>query len=412
MNRRGFIRDLAATAGLSAPALAQLRNPNDIIHVGIVGPGGRGTVLLRECIEYGSKYNARVVAACDIWNERRDAAAKRLREAYGTEPKVYRRLDDMLGDRDLDAVIIATPDHQHAKMLKQAVEAGKDVYCEKPMANVLSEANDAIDAVRRTGRIVQIGTQRRSYPKFRAAARMLQSGVIGDIIKVEQIFNDYAPYRWAQKPEALQSLKESDTDWKEFLYGKRYRPFDPRIYRSFRLFRDFSSGIIDQWMTHAIDAIHFITGESYPMSVVAEGGIYAWKDYRENYDTIEASLKYGFKGKPFLVSYLVCLCNGSGKAARVLGTKGTMEFEDSFRVSGDGIKGPQALRSAEEIPDDPAMHHMANWLDCVRRRDSKNIYASAEAGYGHSIACIMTTDALWSGRRMIFEPGKRDIHAG
>src|SRR5689334_19470096 len=142
MNRRDFIGK-AAVAGLAAPALSQTRNANDMIRVGIVGPGGRGTSLLRECVEYGSKYNARLVAACDIWKERRDAAGKRLREAYGAEPKLYNRLDDMLADQNLDAVIIATPDHAHAKMLKAAVESGKDVYCEKPMGNVLSEANDA-----------------------------------------------------------------------------------------------------------------------------------------------------------------------------------------------------------------------------------------------------------------------------
>jgi predicted dehydrogenase len=165
-------------------------------------------------------------------------------------------------------------------------------------------------------------------------------------------------------------------------------------------------------MTHAIDAIHFLTGESYPMSVIANGGTYSWKDYRENYDTIEASLKYGFKGKPFMVSYLVCLGNGAGSSARVMGTRGTLQFEDIFRVSGDGVQGPQALKSAEEIAGDPAMHHMANWLDCVRRRDTKSLYAPADsAGYGHSIACIMTTEALWSGRRMVFDPTARTIHA-
>jgi predicted dehydrogenase len=410
MNRRDFI-GTAAVAGLAAPALSQTRNANDIIHVGIVGPGGRGTSLLRECVEYGSKYNARLVAACDIWKERRDAAGKRLREAYGAEPKLYNRLDEMLADQNLDAVIIATPDHAHAKMLKAAVESGKDVYCEKPMGNVLSEANDALDACRKTGRVVQLGTQRRSYPKFRAAARILQSGRIGDIIKVEQIFNDYSPYRWAAKPEDLKALKETDTNWKEFLMGKPDRLFDPRIYRSFRLFREFSSGIIDQWMTHAIDAIHFLTGESYPMSSMAEGGLFTWKDYRENYDTLQAALTYGFKGKRFLVGYNVCLGNGAGSGARVLGTRGTLEFEDKFRVSGDGIKGPQAMTAAEEIPDDPALHHMANWLDCVRRRDPRGCYAPAEAGYGHSIACIMTTDSLWSGRRMNFDPVKRTIRA-
>ncbi|MFN0172352.1 MAG: Gfo/Idh/MocA family protein [Bryobacteraceae bacterium] len=411
MNRRQFVAKGSAAA-FAASAFSQTRSANDTIRVGIVGPGGRGTSLLRECIEFGSKFNARLVAACDIWTERREAAGKRLREAYGAEPKLYNRYHDMLADKDLDAVIIATPDHQHAKMLKAAVESGKDAYCEKPMGNVLSETNEALDAVRRTGRVVQLGTQRRSYPKFRAAARILQSGRIGDIIKVEQSFNTYSPYRWSAKPEAIAALKENDTNWKEFLYGKPDRPFDPRIYRSFRLFREFSSGIIDQWMTHAIDAIHFITGESYPMSAMADGGVYRWKDYRENPDTLQTALNYGFKGKPFLVSYGVCLANGAGAGARVLGTRGTMLFEDAFRVSGEGSKDPEALTAAEEIADDPAVHHMANWLDCVRRRDPKGCYAPVDAGYGHSIACIMATDSLWAGRRMTFDPQRRTIQAG
>src|SRR5205807_6347014 len=110
------------------------QRPNETIRVGIVGPGGRGTQLLKECIEFSGKYNSRVTAVCDIWNQRRDAAAKLVRESYGgAEPKVYKKLDELIGDKSIDAVIIATPDHAHAKMLKAAVEAGKDVYCEKPM---------------------------------------------------------------------------------------------------------------------------------------------------------------------------------------------------------------------------------------------------------------------------------------
>src|SRR5882672_2555057 len=300
MNRRNFL-------GAAASSVLSAQRPNNMIRVGIVGPGGRGTQLLKECIEFSGKYNSRVTAVCDIWNKRREAAAKLVRESYGgAEPKVYRKLDELIGDKSIDAVIIATPDHAHAKMLKAAVEAGKDVYCEKPMGNVLAELNAAMAAVEKSDRIVQLGTNRRSWAKYRAAARYIREGRIGDIVKVDLIWNFYSPFRWAVSEDQLNSLKESDVDWKEFLYGKPYRPFDPKIYRSFRLFRDFSSGIIDQWMTHAIDAIHFLTGESYPMSAVAEGGTYAWKDYRENYDTIEASLKYGFNGKPFMVSYLVC----------------------------------------------------------------------------------------------------------
>ena len=265
INRRTFI-EASAVAGLSAATLAQSSQAraavqNEIIRVGIVGPGGRGTGLMNECIEHGKSYNARMTAVCDIWNLRRDKAAARVKESYGEEPKVYRRYEQLLDDKDIDAIIIATPDHQHSKMLKLAVEAGKDAYCEKPMGNVLSETNDVLDAVNKSDRIVQIGTQRRSYPKYLAAAELMKQGRIGEVAKVDVIWNAYSPYRWSKSKADLNSLKQGDIDWGAFLMGKPDRPFDPRIYRSFRLFRDFSSGIIDQWMTHGVDVVHMLTGE-------------------------------------------------------------------------------------------------------------------------------------------------------
>ncbi|MBM3740149.1 MAG: Gfo/Idh/MocA family oxidoreductase [Acidobacteria bacterium] len=409
MKRRHF---LVSSAAAAAPAMAQTRSPNDRLRVGIVGPGGRGTGVMKECIEYGGKFNARVVAACDIWNLRRDAAAKLLRESYGTEPRMYSKYEDMLASKQLDAVIIATPDHLHATMLKAAVEAGLDVYCEKPMGNVLSEANAALDAVKRSGRIVQIGTQRRSYPKYRAAMRMIAEGRIGQILRADVIWNEYAPFRWARSDADLKSLQESDVNWKEFLGGKADRPFDPRMYRSFRLFREFSSGIIDQWMTHGIDVVHMLTGEPYPMSAFTEGFNAISKDYRENPDTIEVVLQYGFGGKRFMATYATCLANATGKATRIIGSRGAALVEDVWRITGAGVKSPDAAKD-EEIPDEPGVvHHMANWLDCVRRRDSAGLYCNADAGYGHSVACIMATDSLWAGKRMKFDPARRAIQQG
>jgi len=405
MNRRNFI-GAAAGSALSA------QRSNDLLRVGIIGPGGRGTQLLKECIEFSGKYNSRVTAVCDIWNKRRDAAAKLVQESYGgAEPKVYRKLDELIGDKSIDAVIIATPDHAHAKMLKAAVEAGKDVYCEKPMGNVLAELNAAMTAVEKSDRIVQLGTNRRSWAKYRAAARYIREGRIGDIVKVDLIWNFYSPFRWAVGDDDLKSLKESDVDWKEFLYGKPDRPFDPKIYRSFRLFPEFSSGIIDQHMTHAIDLLHFLTGELYPMTSVAEGGLFTFKDYRENYDNVQAVLKYGHGGRKFLATFEEGLANSAGKATRVMGTLGTVEGEEVYRISGEGSEHPRKIKNAEPLPDEPGtMHLMANWLDCVRRRDRKGLYCPAEAGYGHSVACIMTVDALRGGRRMAFDPKRREIH--
>ena len=417
MNRRHFLSaSSAAGLALAAPGRAdagQSRAANDVIQVGVIGPGGRGTQVMKECIEFGSIYGARVTAVCDIWNQRLEAAARLVSESYGGRPKSYRRYEELLADQEIDAVIIATPDHQHAKMLKAAVGAGKDVYCEKPMGNVLSETNEALAAVENTNRIVQIGTQRRSYARYRSAMDIMKEGRIGDIVKADVIWNAYSPYRWAKKQEDLDSLKESDVDWEAFLMGKPYRPFDPRIYRSFRLFREYSSAIIDQWMTHGVDVIHMLTGEPYPISVVAHGGLYHFLDYRENPDTVEVALEYGRDAKHFLASYSTCLNNAAGSATRVMGTLGTLEVENVWRVSGEGSEHPNALAKADEIPEKPGtLHHMANWLDAVRRRDHDALYAPAEAGYGHSIACIMATDALWSGRRKAFDPQSRRIQDG
>ena len=417
MNRRHFLSASSAAgvalAAAGQTAVGQSRGAKDVIQVGVIGPGGRGTQVMKECIEFGSNYNARVTAVCDIWTQRLEAAAKLVAESYSARPKSYRHHEEMLADQEIDAVIIATPDHQHARMLKAAVEAGKDVYCEKPMGNVLSETNDALAAVEKSDRIVQIGTQRRSYPRYRSAIDMMKEGRIGDIVKVDVTWNAYSPYRWAKKQEDLDSLKESDVDWEAFLMGKPYRPFDPKIYRSFRLFRDFSSAIIDQWMTHGVDVIHMLTGEPYPTSVVAHGGLYYFLDYRENPDTVQVALEYGRGAKKFLAGYSTCLSNAAGSATRVMGRLGTLEVENVWHVSGKGSEHPNALAGAEEIPEKPGtLHHMANWLDAVLRRDRGTLYAPVEAGYGHSIACIMATDALWSGRRKIFDPETKQIQDG
>lgn len=413
MNRRNFLRTSSAGLALTAtrgPAPSQ--SANDRIQVGIIGPGVRGMQLTKQCIEYGSKYNARVGAVCDTWTRHLEAAAKLVGESYGAKPKSYGHFEDMLADQELDAVMIATPDHTHAKMMKAALEAGKDVYVEKPMGNVLSEVNEAFETAERSDRVIQVGTQRRSFPRYRAAADIVREGRIGEIVKADVVWNMYSPYRWAKSQEDLDSVKESDINWEAFLMGKPHRPFDPKIYRSFRLFRDFSSAIIDQWMSHGIDVVHMLTGELYPASLVAHGGLYRYHDYRENPDTVQVALEYGHGDRKFPASFSVCLSTKGGRATHVLGTLGMLEVEDTWRVSGDGSEHPDALPDEKEVPEKPSDHHMANWLDAIRRRDRDAVYAPVEAGYGHSIAGIMATDSLWSGTRKVFNPGTREISDG
>ena len=324
----------------------------------------------------------------------------------------------------MDALIIATPDHAHAQILKLAAEAGMDAYCEKPMSNVLSEANEALDAVRKSGVIVQIGTQRRANPRYRKATRMIADGLIGDVVKVDLHWSFYSPYRWARKEKDILMARESDLDWGTWHMGRPQRPFDPRIFRCFRLFKDFSSGIIDQWMSHGIDLAHMLTGVSYPVSAVSHGGIYKWKDFRENPDTQEVTLEYQKGDEKFLAVYSTNWINGYGNGTRVHGTLGSFEGESfsnpdaDWQFSGQGVNSEGKIQDRIVVPresvdmDEMGMAHMTNWLDAVRRRDPKGLFCPVEAGYGHSIACIMATDAYWSGKRMVFDPKTRVIQAG
>jgi predicted dehydrogenase len=296
-------------------------------------------------------------------------------------------------------------------MLIQAVEAGKDVYCEKPLANDLKEANEALTVVRRSGRVVQMGTQRRSFAKYQTARDLIREGRIGNLVKVDICGNQHTPYRWAFKPEEFAAVRESDVDWKAFLMGKPDRPFDPKIYRSFRLFKEFSGAIIDQWMSHDIDMVHYMTDELYPLSSVAHGGIYDYRDFRENPDTVQVAFEYGRKRPKFLVAYTACLSNRAGFGTDYLGTKGTIEVADRFRLSGDGIgKEGDAVKEDIVLPDKAgAQHHMANWFSAIRQRSPQAVYAPIEAGYGQSVACIMATQSYWSGRRTTFDADRQQI---
>ena len=426
IHRRSFL-SRSAGAGLALagfPGILSARNVNNNINVGIVGPGGRGTGLLKRFLESGSHYGARLTAVCDLWNYRRDRAAALVEEKEGRAPRIYRHHEEILADKELDALIIATPDHAHAQILKLAADAGMDAYCEKPMSNVLSEANEALDAVRKAGVIVQIGTQRRANPRYRKATRMIADGLIGDVVKVDLHWSFYSPYRWARKEKDILMARESDLDWNTWHMGRPQRPFDPRIFRCFRLFKDFSSGIIDQWMSHGIDLAHMLTGVSYPVSAVSHGGIYKWKDYRENPDTQEVTLEYRKGDGKFLAVYSTNWINGYGNGTRVHGTLGSFEGESfsnpdaDWQFSGQGVNSEGKIQDRIVVPresvdmDEMGMAHMTNWLDAVRRRDPKGLFCPVAAGYGHSIACIMATDAYWSGKRMVFDPKTRVIQAG
>lgn len=417
-SRRAFLQTAAAAGvGLgflsSQARTAKALGPNERLSVGIVGAGMRGTELIRIFAQIAGEFSADLTAVCDLWSHHRTRGVEKAKQFTGREPKQFHQLEDMLAWSGLDAVIIATPDHAHAIHLTQSVRAGKHVYCEKPFANVLAEANDAVDAWRAADRVVTVGTQFRSDPRYLATAEIVKTEILGPIVKVERTFSAHSPYRW-RRPEEIKLLKEADTDWKAWLLNKPYRKFDAQQYLEFRLFREFSSGVIDQWMSHGIDGVHMLTGAKLPRSVVAHGGTYGWKDGRENGDTAHVLLDYP---EGFLCSHTTSLVNGfGGRSGLVLGRDATLEFHTNWRLSGEG--GAQAKKfqtkviSAEGVvgDGDPILH-MRNWLDCVRQ-GVKQTHCTPEHGYAGAVACIMATEALHSGRRVVYDEQARTIRAG
>jgi predicted dehydrogenase len=409
VSRRSFLG--ASSAGLLAVTAASAAGSGERLSVGIVGPGGRGRGILRDFLRVAKDNQAELTAVCDIWGRNRDLAVEQVKKATGKAPRAFNHLEDLLSAKDLDAVIIATPDHQHARQLIACLEAKKHVYCEKPFANRLDDANAAIEAARKSDRVVTIGTQRRSDPRYQAAAEVMRSSPIGPIIQVDVVQNAYSPYRWRSKA-LVSAVKEKDTDWKAFLMDRPWRKFDPHQYVEFRLYRDFSSGIIDQWMTHMIDTVHLLAGGSFPRSVVASGGCYSWKDGRENGDTVHVVLDYP---EGFLASYSSNLANGAGSACRILGRQGTLEYEGGWRLSGEGVKGSKvtarAITPKEGVKGEMGVIHIVNWLSCARKGDRKT-NCTPEHGYQHAVACIMAEKALHGGRRMRYDPKARKIVAG
>jgi predicted dehydrogenase len=424
MDRREFLgKSAAALAGgavlaTSALSYANILGANDRISLCHIGNGSRGDDLDLIVSQLKTSHNAEVTTVCDLWSVNREKAVATNTKYYGRAPRSLQYLDEALALKDVDAVLISTPEHSHSPILKMAVEAGKDAYVEKPMGNVLAEAKAARDAALQHNRIVQVGTQHRSEPYPKAAHDLVQTGVLGDVSKVEIVWNYHGP-RWRGRPES-KLIREQDTDWRKWLLTKPYRPFDPQVYCEFRLYKEFSSGIPDQWMSHAMDLVHWFMNDSYPRSVVANGGIFAWRDGRQNADTFQAVLEYP---KGFLVSYSTSFGNDSPGFTRYMGKKATLfnigdegspryqlieekgNHEDNADIDKKRESKYVLLPDETKIPpmasDDLSLGHMANWLECMRSRQQP--HCTVNDGFAHSVACMMAAESYWSGKKQYWD---------
>ncbi len=460
MNRRTFMKQAGAslvTASVmktTASSYARILGANDRIVIGQLGCGQRSSGHVHMTHLASRQTPLEVGAVCDLWSLAREQRAAQVKKAFSREPKQYQYSEQMLANKNIDAVMIATGDFQHAKLCTEVVRAGKDCYVEKPFANDLDEAKEARDTVRQSRQVVQMGTQHRSEAYPLGVRDIIRSGRIGKIVHIEQEWN-VNEERWRFVPDDIgisremlmdtnmewkrwmserqSKLREEDTDWKRWLLGRPYRPFDPHVYLEFRLYQDFSSGIFDQWLSHACDLVHLWTDETYPESVVASGGIFVWDDGRENPDTCTAVVTYP---KGFLYTYKTTFGNSYRSFSRIQGRDGTIENYGGegaslFVVSKEGgrqeydpyesglsystvplvspareqaqvVHVPKAAAPNSIGPGDDSVVHMMNWIEAMRARKQPN--ATVDHGFSHSIVCIMATQAYWSGRKQYWNP--------
>lgn len=417
--------------GLDSAVYAKSRKANDLIRVGIVGFSDRCRYsLIPAFMDHAKELGFEIVAVSDIWSRRRKEAVEFFKKNYDINVRAFRNNEELYDSKMVDAVIISTADFQHATHLAEAVKAGCDAYCEKPFSETMADGRMALKAVKESGKIVQIGSQRRSAPNYHAAHDYIQSGKFGPITMVEMTWNVNQPGRW-RRPDLVAQCFEKDLDWKRFLINRPYEDFDPRKYLEYRLFWPYSSGIPGQWMSHQIDTVHWFTGISHPKSVVAGGGVYCWKDGRTNYDTLTAVMEYESADQNFQVLYSSRFHNEAGGTKELYFSNGGTLNLDTNEISSDGglqqwaademgmkanlldnFKLPDiSVDTAANMGGDPMTSlHMRNWMECVRSRTQTN--APVEAGYNHSIATIMCNAAVRTGEKVVFDEATQEVLAG
>lgn len=407
-NRRAFLKHstlAVSTVALSALPVERFAHAagSDALRIGLIGTGDRGSYLMREIFAAREKRGATITAVCDVWKKNREAAVARVKQTTGHEPRSCTRYGELLSLSDVDAVVIATPDFSHGTILVAALEAGKDVYVEKPMTTDVPSANKALDLARLKERVVQAGTQRRSDGHFRAASKLVCAGAIGKVSRISGAMNVNSA-RWARR---FDDCLPSDVDWEAFCLAKIDRPFNARLLRCWQLFRDTTNGIPGLWMTHYADAVHMVTGAQYPAAAVALGGTFVWRDGREHSDTFHAVLEYP---EGFLFNYAMGLGNSAGIHFTVHGTQATLDME-KWRVTPEGTSpSQQSPAASSQVSPEPSVGHIDNWLACVRSRENPN--ADIAFGHQHAIATIMTAKAAETGLRQRWNSQRREVLPG
>jgi predicted dehydrogenase len=374
---------------------------NDRIGIGLIGCGGRGAYLLNEAIA-AAPGRIQVVGLCDVWSQAREKLAAVVGEKLpGQTPRLVARHEDLLKLPGLDGVLIASPDFAHPAALVDAVRAGKDAFVEKPLSARLEDAAAALDAVEKSDRIVQVGTQRRSSQQFRAAAEYVKSGALGPICKVETAW-DRNIQSWARP---IDMIRHQDVDWDQYQMYLPKQEFDAKRFRCWHLYHEYTTGLVGLLGSHMIDVALWFMDDPFPLSCVALGGIFTWKDGRQASDTAEYVYEFP---KGWILTFSSRLGSGPESDYEIFyGKSRTLDSRDWMSRPAANRPGPEEKAVQLPEPTGEERSHVGNWLDCMRTRQTPN--APIQAGYAHAVACCLGREAERTGRRVRYDAGTRRI---
>jgi predicted dehydrogenase len=392
-------RDLARAAGTAAIAwtaasYSRILGANDKINLGLIGCGGRGVGVLGT---FQKTESVNVTAVCDVYATRVDRAIGRAKDAKGFAD--HRKL---LEHKQLDAVLIATPDHWHTATTIDALNAGKDVYVEKPLTLTIEEGPQIVKAARVNNRICQVGMQQRSGSHYlRAKEEYIKPGKLGKITLARTWWHGNGAH--LQKAPAELSQRPSNLDWARFLGPVKWRDWDPQQFWNFRAYLDFGGGQVTDLFTHWIDVVHMFMDEDNPISAVAAGGVYHYKDGRTAPDTINAVLEYP---AGWNATFEATLAPGiKGAAVEMCGTEGKLLITRGMYEFLSAEKGAQPVVVKSER--DQTIEHVQNFLDCMRSRKLPN--GDVWIGHRSAQASHLANIAYLQKRRLKFDPDREEI---
>jgi len=387
MNRRIFL--------LSGAAFAAGAAPSDRIGLGVIGSGGRGTFVMGV---FQKDPAVRVSAICDVYEPNLERGLSTAAKAQGSAPKAYRNYKQLLDDKSIDAVLIATPEHWHAQMVLDGIAAGKDVYVEKPLCHTPEEGVALVNAERKTKQIIQVGMQRRSYDLYLEGRKVVADGTLGTVRMVRSWWlNNYV----GDGSKGTAKL-EGPLDWEQWQGPVRKGgPPDPFVFRNWREISDYAGGIVADQGAHVYDGIHLLMNASYPLRVTAAAG----KPHKAGYDTPESVVVTADYPEDFIAVFQINYAamhykTRNDQMNHLDGDKARMDIgREDYRVFREGAEETPAMEKRSEKGFSWATDlHVQNFLECVRTR--KTPTAPMRLGFQAALVVQLANLSLKNGRRM------------